>query len=183
MITRTVLPVVYQPALLPGGESDFGLGDTTFTAFFSPAKAAGTVWGVGPVALLPTSTGDTLGAGEWGAGLSAVVLAMPKPWVVGALVSNVWSFDGGVNLGLLQPFVNYNLAHGWYLTSAPIWTADWQAPASERWTIPMGGGAGKIFSLGQQPMNASLQYFYNVEHPSIGPEWSIRFQLQLLFPK
>ena len=30
---------------------------------------------------------------------------------------------------LLQPFVNYNIADGWYLISSPIITADWNAAA------------------------------------------------------
>jgi hypothetical protein len=50
--------------------------------------------------------------------------------------------------------------------------------------VPFGGGFGRIFRLGKLPLNASFQSFYNVEEPdSIGPEWSIRFQLQFLFPK
>jgi hypothetical protein len=37
LITRTILPVVSQPNVLTGGEGRInGLGDTTFTGFFSP---------------------------------------------------------------------------------------------------------------------------------------------------
>jgi hypothetical protein len=32
-------------------------------------------------------------------------------------------------------------------------------------------------------MNASFQYFYNLEKPDIVGDWSIRLQLQFLFPK
>jgi len=183
LITRTILPVVHQPALTPAGSSDFGLGDTTVTAFLSPRKSTKPIWGVGPVALVPTSTGSTLGAGEWGLGASGVVLVMSGPWVVGGLVSNIWSFEGSVNSFLVQPFVNYNLANGWYLSSAPIVTANWEATSGNRWTVPVGGGAGKIFKIGKQPMNAQIQAFHNVEHPSGGPEWQLRLQLQFLFPK
>jgi hypothetical protein len=28
-----------------------------------------------------------------------------------------------------------------------------------------------------------VQTFYNVARPDFGPDWSIRFQLQFLFPK
>jgi hypothetical protein len=47
----------------------------------------------------------------------------------------------------------------------------------------MGGGVGKIHRIGKQPINLSFQGYYNVEHPTGGPEWSLRFQVQLLFPK
>lgn len=185
VITRTVLPVIVQGAVIEGIGTETGLGDTSLTAFVSPAGGSSLIWGVGPVAVLPTSTDDRLGAGEWGGGISGVVLTMQGPVVAGALVNNVWSFEGPGNNLLLQPFVNYNLDGGWYLVSSPIITADWEASSGDgdRWTVPVGGGFGRVFSIGSQPINASLQGFYNVEKPEFGPDWSLRFQLQFLFPK
>jgi len=163
VITRTILPVTYVSsgesvcdATIPSPVDDghiFGLGDTTFTAFFSPKNLNKLTWGVGPVVLVPTSTDDALGAGEWGGGLSAVFLGMPGNWVVGSLFSNVWASD--VNLFTWQYFINYNFldSNGLYLTSAPIMTANWEADSSNRWTIPVGGGVGKIFKIGKQPVN------------------------------
>ena len=84
---------------------------------------------------------------------------------------------------LLQPFVNYNLGDGWYLVSAPIITANWEATSGNVWTVPVGAGFGKVVTIGKQPVNFSLHLYYNVEHPTIGPEWALRFQVQLLFPK
>ena len=185
LITRTIVPVVSQPALTPEQDREFGLGDTLFSAFLSPKDSGQLIWGVGPALLLPTSTDDQLGAGEWGAGPSAVVLTIRGPWVVGSLFSNVWSFTGDeqVNLFTWQYFVNYNLDDGWYLTSAPVITADWEADSDNTWTVPFGGGFGKIFRIGNQPMNASLATYYNVEKPDFGADWQIRAQLQFLFPK
>ena len=62
-------------------------------------------------------------------------------------------------------------------------TADWTAAPWNRWNVPIGGGVGKIFRIGSQPMNASLQAFDYPIHTSLGPAWSIRFQLQFLFPR
>jgi len=185
VITRTIVPVISQPASTPAQDREFGLGDTIFTAFFSPKDSGEWIWGVGPALLLPTSTDDRLGAGEWGAGPSAVVLTMRGPWVVGSLFSNVWSFTGDeqVNLFSWQYFVNYNLDDGWYLTSAPVITANWEANSDNRWTVPFGGGAGKIFKIGNQPMNVSAAAYYNVEKPDFGADWQARLQVQFLFPK
>jgi len=188
LITRTIVPVISQPGLSPGDDRENGLGDTTFTAFLSPAKSGKWIWGAGPVLLLPTATDDKLGADKWGAGPSAVALTSDGPWLYGALVSHLWSVAGGndrddVNQSLVQPFVNYNLPDGWYLVSSPIITANWEVDSGGTWTVPVGGGFGKIFRVGRQPVNAQIQAFYNVETPDYGADWTLRMQLQLLFPK
>ena len=84
---------------------------------------------------------------------------------------------------LIQPFVNYNLPDGWYLVSSPIIIANWEADSDDTWLVPLGGGVGKIFRIGNQPMNAQMQTFYNVEKPAAVGDWTLRFQLQFLFPK
>ena len=185
-ITRTIVPVISQPA--PGNERTNGLGDLNFTGFFSPKQPGKIIWGVGPTLVFPTATDDVTGTDKWSAGPSVVVLTMPGQWVIGALVSNVWSFSGDderadVNSFLMQYFVNYNLPDGWYLTSAPIITANWEAESGEQWTVPFGGGIGRVFRIGRQPINMQTQVFYNVETPTNGAKWQWRLQVQLLFPK
>jgi len=188
VITRTIVPVVHQPWLAPDFGDTWGLGDMQFTAFLSPAKPAGVIWGVGPIVQMPTGTDNSTTAGKWAAGPSAVALKIDGPWVYGALVNYLSSFSGQEDRGsvsqwLMQPFINYNLPNGWYLTTSPILTANMMAEGSDVWTVPVGGGAGKIVHLGKLPLNLQLQGFYNVAHPDAGPEWSVRFQIQILLPK
>ena len=52
VITRTILPVISQP--LFDGDRKNGLGDTNFSAFFSPKDSGKLTWGAGPVVLIPT---------------------------------------------------------------------------------------------------------------------------------
>ena len=111
LITRTILPVISQPDFYTGGTGrEFGLGDTTFTAFFSPSAASKFTWGVGPVAVIPTATNDALGSDTWSGGVGVVGLVMPGNWVIGSLISNVWDVSGpqDVNFFTWQYFVNYN---------------------------------------------------------------------------
>jgi hypothetical protein len=189
LITRVIAPVISQPQLFPDDERTFGLGDLNPTFFLSPANAGKFVWGVGPTFLLPTATDEDLGTGKWGAGVAGVGLVMHGPWVYGALINNIWSFAGDssradVNQMTLQPFVNYNFKEGWYLSTAPIITANWEAEDDERWTLPVGGAFGRVFKLGKQPVNAQLGAYYNAIAPDdTGPQWQIRAQIQLLFPK
>ncbi|MGA7980729.1 MAG: neuromedin U [Chromatiaceae bacterium] len=190
IITRTIVPVVWMPSLGPEIDSTSGIGDTVFTAFLSPAKPGKWIWGAGPVVQLPTNTSDELGNGNWGLGPSFVLLHIEHgdPWVYGALVNNVWSLTndqhgGYYNNGLIQPFLNYNFKGGLYLTSAPILTVDWTADSDNRWTIPIGGGVGKIFHFGKLPVNTQLSAYYNAVTPDDGADWQIRAQVQLMFPK
>ena len=188
LITRTIVPIVSQPDIFTGEGRVNGIGDTTFTAFLSPTDSGEITWGAGPVFLLPTTTDDVLGSEKWGAGISAVALAMPGKWVIGSLVSNVWSVGGSgeqdINLFTWQYFVNYNMDNGWYLTTAPIITANWEADSDHRWTVPFGGGVGKLFKIGDQPINAQVSAYNNVITPDdFGAEWQVRAMVQFLFPK
>jgi hypothetical protein len=188
LITRWITPLIEQPQLFPGDDVTYGLGDITPSFFLSPANSGKFIWGVGPVLQLPTATSPELGSGKWGAGPSAVGLVMDGPWVYGALVNNIWSFAGdssrgNVNQMTLQPFANFNFGDGWYLTSSPLVTANWLADEDNRWTVPVGGGFGRVFRIGKQPVNAQLSAYYNVLSPEdAGSQWQLRFNLQFLFP-
>jgi hypothetical protein len=190
IITRTILPVISMPALGPDIGSTNGIGDIVLTAFLSPANPGEWIWGAGPVVQLPTNSSAELGNKNWGLGPSVVLLHLDhgSPWVYGALVNNVWSLTsdkqgGSYNNGLIQPFVNYNFEGGLYLTTAPILTVNWKAESSQQWTVPLGGGAGKIFHFGKLPVNTQISAYYNVVRPDYGANWQIRAQVQLMFPK
>jgi hypothetical protein len=146
------------------------------------------IWGVGPAFTFPSANHEALGQGKFSTGLSAVALSIQGPWLVGALVTQVASVSGvgyrrDVSQMLVQPFINYNFARGWYLTSSPIVTANWKAPASQQWTVPIGAGGGRAFRVGGQAMNAQVQAFDEVVHPHQSGNWTLRVQFQLLFPK
>jgi hypothetical protein len=210
LIIRWITPVVWQPA--PGtanlevfgiqentpsylaaedvrkSAGVFGFGDMNPTFFFSPAKPHKVIWGVGPMFIAPTGTSKVLGQGKLSLGPSFVALVQPGHWTIGALINNGWSVAGSgsrsdVNQMLLQYFINYNLEKGWYLTVSPIVTANWQASNNNVWTVPVGGGVGRIMKFGSQPVNLSAQFYGNAVHPVNGSPWSMRLQLAFLFPK
>jgi hypothetical protein len=190
LITRTIFPLLWQPGVVQGEGTTFGLGDMQFSAFLSPSHAKGWIWGVGAIAQLPTHTDSNLGNENWGLGPTAVVLRLEKdnPWVYGMLINNVWSLDTSssapsYNNFLFQPFVNYNLPGGTYINSVPIITANWDADSGNQWTVPLGAGIGHIFHLGKLPVNGQIGAYYNVVRPDNGPTWQLRVQVQFMFPK
>ena len=115
---------------------------------------------------------------------------MPGKWVFGGLITNIWDVptlgdvdDESINFLTLQPFVNYNFGGGWYVVSAPVITADWEADSGEQWTVPLGGGVGKIVSWGKQKINLRAAWFGNVVHPDNGPTYNVQLTAWFLFPK
>jgi hypothetical protein len=191
LIIRWITPLIFQPDVSQRNPGVFGLGDMNPTFFISPAKTQKLIWGIGPAFVLPTATNQlALGQGKFSMGPSVVGLLQPGHWTIGALVNNVWSVAGPrsravVNQMTLQYFLNYNLDKGWYITGSPILTANWRAPAGNQWLVPVGGGLGRVFRIGFQPVNVSAQFFGNAVRPTTTPSspWGMRLQIAFLFPK
>ena len=196
LVSRALIPLAnvdgsIQGANNPsplGGGSASGFGDINYSLYFSPVKYDKVIWGVGPSINLPTASDDQLGSGKWSAGITGVVLSQPKWGSMGAIGRQLWSFAGdddrkNVNQTLIEPFVNYNLSKGWYLLTDMVITANWETNNSNRWTVPVGGGVGRIFKIGNQAINAKLEAYYNAEKPEGAPDYSIAFQFSFLFPK
>ncbi|WP_439368256.1 outer membrane protein [Bradyrhizobium sp. DASA03120] len=187
LISRTIMPVISQPSPFFNSNTN-GIGDITQQFFFSPTHPGALIWGVGPIFTVPSATDPILGQGKVLLGPTAVFLTTPGHWVIGVLLNNQWSVGGNplrpnVNEFLAQPFVNYNMAHGWFLTSSPVITANWLAASDQRWTVPIGGGIGRVFKLGDQPVSTYISAYYNVVRPTGAPNWQLRAELSLLFPE
>jgi len=183
LLTRVIIPIAHSP----WPEPTDGLSDISLIAFLTPARGGDFVWGIGPAFLLPTATDESLGTRKWSAGPAAAGIVTSGPWVVGAVVQNLWSFAGDedrmdVNTMTLRPIVNYNLPKGWYLTTSPSIGANWKADADNRWLVPLGGGVGKVFRLFGQRMSTTVEFYYHAVSPEIGPDWQLRVQHSFLYP-
>ncbi len=197
LVNRLIVPLVDAPGGVTtpgvpnptGGGRETGLGDINYSLFLNPVEStAGFIWGAGGSITAPTATDAVLGSEKWSAGPTAVALVQPEWGTYGALIRQLWSFAGAsdrdnVNQMLLEPFANYNLDNGWYLISDLVMTANWEADSGDVWTVPLGGGFGKIFTIGKQPMNMRAEGYYNVARPDSGPKWTVGFTIQFLFPK
>jgi len=171
MISRTIQPIVWQPAATANAGGQYGFGDMNPTLFLSPAKPGKLIWGFGPAIVLPTATSTALGQGKLSFGPSAVALVQPGHWTI------------------------YNLKKGWNINTGPIITANWRSKGSGEastgndttggsvWTVPFGGGVGRVMRLGYQPVNLSLNFYGNAVHPPGASSWGMRIQIALLYPK
>jgi hypothetical protein len=160
LIVRTIVPIVYQNDLRGDGESDFGLGDTVQSFFFSPKKptAGGIIWGAGPVLLYPTATSRFTGGDKWGAGPTIVVLKQSGQFTIGALANHIWSVGGSdtrpdVSATFLQPFVSYTTRRATTFTLNTESTYDWK---SEQWSVPINLQVSQLVRLGKQPVSFGI---------------------------
>ena len=189
LINRAIIPLISQPGVdgTPIGRKN-GVGDLTYQGFFSPnPKPGGLIWGVGPQIQIPTHSNSRLGNQRWAAGPNVVVLDIGKKVVKGFLLSQIWdvtnSRDEDISMLTFQPFYNYNFGKGWYAVSNPVITANWEADGSDQWTVPIGGGVGKITHWGKQAVNLRLAAFGNVVKPTYGSDYNIQLTVQFMFPK
>jgi hypothetical protein len=190
LITRTILPVIWQPDPNDPVAGEWGLGDLNPTFFFTPSRQGRLIWGAGPIFSLPTATATTTGNGKWCVGPSGVILIQPGKWTLGTLGSLIWSFAGPddrskVSFLTLQYFIDYNLSRGWYVTSAPILTANFKASHGSEWVVPFGGGFGRVFALGGQHLNGQVSAYNNIVDYANAPTpgWQLRIHVAFLFPK
>ena len=198
LINRLIIPMVgisansgdldlgEIPGPFPDGKTT-GLSNIQYQGFFTKAEPGKIIVGLGPVIEVPTNT-NNMGSSQWSAGPALIVLTMPGKWVLGAIAQNLWSFAGPddntkVNQLVFQYFVNYNFNKGWYITSTPIFTADWNKESGNQWTVPLGGGVGRLVRFGKLPVDFKFQAFSHVARPDVSPSWSMLFAIKLLFPK
>lgn len=173
------------PSTTPGST---GLGDMTLSSLVSPNTGEDVIWGLGGTLTLPTDhPSRVLGSGKWSGGPAFAILTRPGPWTIGVQGKQIWSFFGNtgrepVNQMQLKPFINLNLRKGWYFVSEMTMVANWDKRAGEKWTVPIGGGLGRLFNVLDQPVNTKLGAYWNAVKPIDGPDWSLNFTLQFLFP-
>ena len=184
LITRTIVPIIKQEDIYPGAGSQSGLGDINVSLFFSPRSpsASGLIWGVGPVLLLPTGTDDLLTADKWGAGPSAVVLALRGRWTTGVLANHIWSFAGessrqDISNTFLQPFASHTWPSAWTVSVTSESSYNWK---DEQWSVPVNVSVAKLLRIGKLPVSLMGGVGYWVESAPNGPE-GVRFRLQAAF--
>jgi hypothetical protein len=182
-----ILPTISQPI---GPDSrTVGLGDLTVTALIAPPVMSGWTVAFGPSIVAPTASDATLGQGKWEVGPALAAVYLQRTWVAGVLAYQNWSVTGasssrpGVSRLTITPFLTWYINKGWYLTSAPIISADWNQDPPRVWTVPVGGGVGHIVRRGKHAFNFTAHAYVNVERPDGAAKWQFRLTTSWVFPR
>ena len=175
-----------NPDALPG-ERTTGIGDLIHASLYTPNASKKTSFGIGGILSIPIASDDVLGSGKWAAGPALRFLHKGENWNIGVLGGQLWSFAGSSDRSdtsqlMIRALFRRPLANDWFVVSAPIITANWRVEKGQKWQIPLGGGIGKQFDIGDDPWNFSIQGYYNVIKPDGAPNYAIRLSVVTAIP-
>jgi hypothetical protein len=157
VITRTIVPILYEHDNTPGQGGHAGFGDVMESFFFSPKNGGPLVWGFGPAVQLPT--GDSqLGTGKWEAGPTFAIGERKGPINAVLLVYHLWSFAGDksradVSKTRLQPSIAYTYSNSTTLKLGLDADYDW---VKRQWTAPFNVGVSRVLRLQGQRIQLAL---------------------------
>ncbi len=140
--------------------------------------------GVGPTFIFSSANTKKTGQGKWQAGPAAAMGFASGKWLLGVLAQNPTSFAGdatrpAANALYLQPFVSYQLGHGWFVRSEPQFIFDWETGQQ---LLPLDVGIGRVFTIGHQIVNCFVEPAWNMSHDGPAPRYAITFGFSLLYP-
>lgn len=173
LITRPTVPIVFS-APIPTGFNEFdhigGLGDIKVPMLLAP-PTGNWLLGAGVNWLLPTSTSDSLGHEQWGAGPTAVFGYKNKQMVAGVFPQYYFGFASRGDrhndvpdasfLNLLY-FAFYNLPDAWQIGFNPTIAYDDRASSGNKWNVPIGLVVAKTTFFGRLPVKFQLGIEYSV---------------------
>jgi hypothetical protein len=202
MENRTVMNVADLPSTIalgptnPTGDPSAsegvraqGFGDILSGFFFSPrgSHQHESHLGIGPVLTFPTATNEILGSTQYSAGPGAHYSTEIGRLTTGFFIWQSWGFGGSaskkrVNQLFGKPFVLYELNKKWNLVYIPLGLShSWKAKKGDDWTVPIGGGLRRLFTIRGQKMGFQAQAFDYVARKPKDPEWELRFTIEFLY--
>ena len=200
MENRTVLNVADLPSTIKLGPTNPGGGPTLrgvrasgfgdiLSGFFFGRKGAheGYHLRVGPVWTFPSATDEILGSGQWTVGPGVHYSTEIGRLTAGFFLWQSWGFAiddsrGRVNQLFGKPFFIYELTEKWNLVYIPLGMSySWEKPGKDAWTVPVGGGVRRLFTLWGQKMGFQAQLFDYVARKKYDPEWEFRMTIEFMF--
>lgn len=169
-----------------GKSQTFGIADFIHASFYTPKSTGNFVWGAGFIASIPMATDANLGSGKWAVGPAVRLTYRTGLWNFGLIAGQRWSFAGSsnrqdVNQLLLRGAIRRQLGNDWYFVSAPLIRSNWGV-TGQKWVVPVGGGVGRKFTIGDYPWAFSAQGYYNVIKPDLAPDWVFRLAIIAAIP-
>ena len=171
-----------------------GFGDMIFATAISPDRSLVGNWllGAGATFIFPTATQHVLGQDTWQAGPTMAVGYKGAKWITYVFPQHWWKIGGDgkkTNQTLVQYNFNWSFDSGWSVGSNPNFSVNWEAPAGQRVTFPVGLQVGKLLHAGIMPVKVDLQTMYYAVRPTQfqgvaipSPKWGFQLQFTPVIP-
>lgn len=180
---RPAIPVFFDTPYFDTTSGQFEsstttIGDIGFDIMVGQKFESGLVLLGGMVGTLPWASDDHVSANQYRLGAESLV-AYLQPWgAIAGLISHQWDVGehGSNNEDFSTTSINYiyafSLGDGMQISAAPIATYNWEAPAGDRWTVPLGVGLYKTVIMGGMPWKLGIEVQKYVEKPdAFGADW------------
>ena len=165
---RPILPILSVPVPLANGNFDRkgGLGDIKLPMFLASSRQTGFIWALGTTLGFPSSTDPDLGTEKWSAGPNGVAVYVGKKWVVGAIITQQWSYAGkgsreDVSTTSLQYSAWYIHPSGWEVGSGH---PDYQGQLGSRQRRPLDSTSRaryrQLLKIPRMPVQINLEASY-----------------------
>ena len=179
------------------GVNNSGIGPTQIETFFSPKSSKETVYGIGPYLQIPGGQSAEFGSAQWGAGIRAVFVTMPRPWTFGLYAHQSWSLGGPAGAGTLAspgtgtannlsiwPTVSYTTTNSliYSLDTESVYNYD-----ARRTYNPVNATIAKVVRIDGAPVSFAIGPRYNVssypatlQYPGTPRGWGARAQISFI---
>ena len=187
LVSRSVLPLIYQEDIFPGASNQTGIGDLTevvYIAAVQPGRRSW-IWGAGPIVRIPTGSEDLTTAKKWCVGPSVAAVRQLEDFTYGLIAAQLWSVGGSgqrpdVKVGSFEAFVTYRAEGLWNLSLHVPCTYDF---ITHEWIIPVALRVEKLVSFQKNPVTISFGLHYWADSPDSGPhDLAFEFGLTVVFP-
>jgi len=181
--------------IITGDDKKSDLGDLILPMGVGIAKKTGWSWGGGFTFIFPTSQHDLLASHQYQAGPTALLLWANDNWMIGGHIQHWWGIADdsdnstaaevahtqNLNHTDLQYFIIRHLPNAWQLRASPHVKADWERDFSNRWTVPIALGIGKMIKIGPMPVMLMAEYQHNLIAPDgVGEDYTIMLQANFI---
>jgi hypothetical protein len=163
-----------------------GMGDILLRQLITPSMIGSFLWGIGPLAQLPTATQTETGTGQFSLGIVAVIGYRVGDLTVNVRPEHYRSVSGqtkrdDVEITMLTPSLSITLPSSVNLGILSETIVDWRAHGHDRWTVPVMFTVSEVADVSGLPVNVLLGAEYFALSPANGPAWSVRVAMAFLF--
>jgi hypothetical protein len=101
------------------------------------------------------------------------------------VANHLWSVSGDsdrkyISNTFVQPLLSYTTPKQTTFGLNTESSYNWK---TEEWTVPVNAAISQLVKIDKQPVQFHLGYRNYLDRPDGGPDWGLRFQVTLQFPK